>query len=96
MPPGATTFLWDPATSPSRELKQGSDHIIYGLGLLYVVKADTSTLTFARDDGKSVRAEVNGAGSATASFRYKVYGAIAQNFGAPAPTYLSYAASASL
>src|SRR2546426_7310009 len=25
---GGTTFLWDPTTSPSRELKQGSDNII--------------------------------------------------------------------
>src|SRR5207248_10414473 len=56
---GATTFLWDSATSPSRELKQGGDNIIYGLGPIYVVKADSTTLTFARDGSKNVRAEVN-------------------------------------
>jgi RHS repeat-associated protein len=88
---GATSFLWDPATSPSRELRQGSDNIVYGLGPLYVVKGDGSTLTFARDGGKSVRAEVNGSGAVTAAFRYKAYGQTVQSFGATAPTYLGYA-----
>ena len=71
------TFLWDPATSPSRELKQGNDNIIYGLGPLYVVKGDTTTLIFARDGSKSVRAEINSSGAVTASFRYRAYGQLA-------------------
>jgi RHS repeat-associated protein len=87
----AANFLWDPSTSPSRELKQGGDNIIYGLGPLYVVKADLTTVTFARDGGKSVRAEVNSAGSVTASFRYKAYGQIAQSSGSSTPMYLGYA-----
>jgi RHS repeat-associated protein len=87
----ATQFLWDPSSSPSRLLKQGGDNIIYGLGPLYVVRADASTLTFARDGSKSVRAEVNSTGSATASFRYRAYGQIAQSSGAATPNYLGYA-----
>jgi RHS repeat-associated protein len=90
---GATTtqFLWDPSSSPSRLLMQGSDKIVYGLGPLWVVKADGTTSSFARDGGKSVRAEVNGAGTVTASFRYRAYGAIAQSNGASMPAYLGYA-----
>ncbi len=87
---GATTFLWDPSTSPSRELKQGSDNIIYGLGPLYVVKADATTVTFARDGSKNVRAEVNASGTATASFRYRAYGQLAQSTNT-GPTYLGLA-----
>jgi len=87
----ATAFLWDPASSPSRPLVQGGDRIVYGLGPLYVVKADGSTASFARDGGKSVRAEVNGSGTVTASFRYRAYGAIAQSSGASTPSYLAYA-----
>jgi RHS repeat-associated protein len=88
---GATSFLWDPSTSPSRELRQGSDNIVYGLGPLYVVKGDGSTLSFARDGGKSVRAQVTSAGATSASFRYKAYGQIAQSNGAATPSYLGYA-----
>nr|MDP9281444.1 hypothetical protein [Chloroflexota bacterium] len=84
------SFLWDPSSSPSRELKQGNDNIIYGLGPLYVVKADATTLTFARDGGKNVRAEVSGAGIATAAVRYKAYGAIAQGT-VPFTSYLGVA-----
>jgi RHS repeat-associated protein len=87
---GATTFLWDPATSPSRELKQGNDNIVYGLGPLYVVKADATTVTFARDGGRNVRAEVNAAGVATAAFRYRSYGQLAQSTSA-GPAYLGLA-----
>ena len=88
---GSTTnLLWDPATSPSRLLEVGSDKIVYGLGPLYIVSGSATT-TFARDGGKSVRAELNGSGSVTASFRYKAYGAIAQSNGASTPTYLGYA-----
>ena len=82
--------MWDPATSPSRELKQGNDNIIYGLGPLYVVKADTTTLTFARDGGRNVRAELNAAGAATAAFRYRSYGQLAQSTSA-GPAYLGLA-----
>jgi RHS repeat-associated protein len=88
---GSTTnLLWDPATSPSRLLQVGSDKIVYGLGPLYVVSG-SSTFTFARDGGKSMRAELNGSGAVTASFRYKAYGAIAQSNGASTPSYLGYA-----
>lgn len=86
-----TAFLWDPTSSPSRLLQMGTDRIIYGLGPLYVIKADSSTSTFARDGGRSVRAEVNGTGTVTASFRYRAYGAIAQSNGASLPSYLGYA-----
>ncbi len=86
-----TNFLWDPSSSPSRLLMQGSDRLVYGLGPLYVVKADGSTSSFARDGGKSVRAEVNGSGVVTASFRYRAYGAIAVSNGASVPSYLGYA-----
>jgi RHS repeat-associated protein len=87
---GATTFLWDPATSPSRELKQGSDNLIYGLGPLYVVKADATTLTFARDGSKNLRAELTSTGAVTAAFRYRAYGQIAQATGV-SPGYLGLA-----
>ncbi len=86
-----TNFLWDPASSPSLLLVQGGERLVYGLGPLWVVKADGSTVSFARDGGKSVRAEVNGSGTATASFRYRAYGAISQSNGASMPTYLGYA-----
>jgi hypothetical protein len=69
-----TQFLWDPSSSPSRLLMQGSDKLIYGLGPLWVVKADGTTSAFARDGGKSVRAEVNGSGTVIASFRYRAWG----------------------
>ncbi len=87
---GATNFLWDPATSPSRLLKQGSDNIVYGLGPLYVVKADATTLTFARDGSKNVRAELSSTGAVTAALRYRAYGAVAQGTTA-APSYLGLA-----
>jgi RHS repeat-associated protein len=86
----ATQFLWDPSSSPSRLLKQGSDNIIYGLGPLYVVKADATTLTFARDGSKNVRAEVSSTGAVTAAFRYRAYGQTAQGT-IPAPSYLGLA-----
>ncbi|MDP9264830.1 MAG: hypothetical protein M3O91_01740 [Chloroflexota bacterium] len=87
----ATQFLWDPSTSPSRELKQGSDNIVFGLGPLYVVRGDGTTVTFARDGGKSVRAELNASGAVTAVFRYRAYGQIAQSTGTGTPSYLGYA-----
>jgi RHS repeat-associated protein len=83
------TFLWDPSTSAGRVLRQGGDHIIYGLGPLYAVKADTTTLTFARDGSKNIRAELNSAGNVTAAFRYRAYGQLAQSTAA-APSYFGY------
>ena len=87
----ATTFLWDPSSSPTRELKQGSDNIVYGLSPLYVVKADGTTSTFARDGSKNVRAEVTSTGAVTAAFRYRAYGEIAQSSSGGSPTYLGLA-----
>ncbi len=84
------TFLWDPWSAPSRELKQNSDNIVYGHGPLYVVKADATIVTFARDGSKNVRAEVNGAGAVTGAFRYRSYGQLAQNITA-GPSYLGLA-----
>jgi RHS repeat-associated protein len=75
---GATTFLWDPGLAPSREVKQGSDNIVYGLGALYVVKADTTTTTFVRDGSKNLRVELSSAGAVTAAFRYRSYGQVSQ------------------
>lgn len=86
----ATQFLWDPSSSPSWLLKQGGDHIVYGLGPLYVVKADATTLTFARDGSKNVRAEVSSTGAVTAAFRYRAYGQLAQST-TNGPTYLGLA-----
>jgi len=87
----ATNFLWDPGISPSRLLQVGGDRIIYGLGQIYAVKADATVSTFARDGGKSVRAEMTSTGLVTASFRYRAYGAIAQSSGTSAPAYFGYA-----
>jgi RHS repeat-associated protein len=88
---GSTTnFLWDPATSPSRLLEIGSDKLVYGLGPLYVVTG-SGTTTFARDGGRSIRAELSGSGSVVGTFRYKAYGSIAQSNGASTPSYLGYA-----
>ncbi|MGH8514513.1 MAG: RHS repeat-associated core domain-containing protein, partial [Gammaproteobacteria bacterium] len=52
--------------------------------------ADATTLTFARDGSKNVRAEVNSSGSVTAAFRYRAYGQLAQSTAA-SPTYLGLA-----
>ncbi len=88
--PLPTTFLWDPATSPARLLQVGSDRLVYGLGPLYIAKVDGTTATFARDGGKSVRAEVNDLGLVTGSYRYRAYGALAQSSGL-GPSVLGYA-----
>ena len=86
-----TTFLWDPSSAPSPLLQVNSDRLIYGLGPLYVVRADGSTSSLVRDAPGSVRAEVSQSGTVTASFRYRAYGAISQSNGASMPTYLGYA-----
>ena len=85
----AASFLWDPTTSPSRELKQNSDNIVYGLGPLYVVKADATTLTFARDGSKSIRGEVTNTGAVTGAYRYRTYGQLAQSTSTN-PGYVGY------
>jgi RHS repeat-associated protein len=85
-----TNFLWDPSSSLPRELKQGNDNIVYGLGPLYVLKADATTLTFARDGNKNVRAEVSSTGAVAAAFRYRAYGQTAQATVA-SPSYLGLA-----
>jgi len=84
------SFLWDPGSAPSRLVKQGNDNIVYGLGPLYVVKADATTMTLAREGSKNVRAEINSSGAVTASFRYRAYGQLAQAT-ASAPTYFGLA-----
>ena len=86
----AASFLWDPTTSPSRELKQNSDNIVYGLGPLYVVKADASTTTLAQDALGSVRAELASSGAVNTAFRYRTYGQTAQAT-VGQPTYVGYA-----
>jgi RHS repeat-associated protein len=87
----ATTFLWDPTSAPSSLLKHGADNIVYGLGPLYVVRGDASTVTFARDGSKNTRVEVSGSGAVTASFRYRAYGEIGQSHGSANPSYLGLA-----
>jgi RHS repeat-associated protein len=87
----ATSFLRDPATAPSRLLQVAGDRFVYGLGPIYAVKADTSTVTFAQDGSQSVRAEVNAVGGVIASFRYRAYGQTAQTNGSSTPSYLGYA-----
>lgn len=52
-----------------------------------MVKADATTVTFARDGSKNVRAEFSAAGTATAAFRYRAYGQLAQST-TTGPTYL--------
>ncbi len=84
-----TNLLWDARVAPARLLQSGSDRLLYGFGPLYVVRADGSTYTFARDGLGSVRAEVADSGAATRTFRYAANGAIAQNFGG-APTLLGF------
>jgi len=91
--PLPSAFLWDPATSPQRLLQVGADRIVYGLGPLYVAKADGTTTTLARDGGKSVRAEVSDLGLVTGSFRYRAYGETVQS-GGLGPSVLGYAGAA--
>ncbi|MEK6225545.1 MAG: RHS repeat-associated core domain-containing protein [Chloroflexota bacterium] len=85
-----TTFLWDPSITIQRLVKEGSDNIVYGLGSIYVVKADATTVTLARDGSKNIRAEVASSGTVNSAFRYRVYGQLAQTTGTT-PTYLGLA-----
>ena len=85
------SFLWDPLTPLARLLQIGGERIVYGLGPLYGVKADGSTIAFARDGMKSVRAEVNGSGAVTKSFRYTAYGDLqAASPTSATPTFVAY------
>ncbi len=86
-----TSLLWDPSTSVARLLQSGGDRIVYGLGPLYIARADGTTTSFARDGGKSVRAEVDGTGAVSGSWRYPAYGETSQTSGQPAPSILGYA-----
>lgn len=54
------------------------------------MKSDATTLTFARDGSKNVRAELNSSGAVTAAFRYKSYRQLAQST-TSSPTYLGLA-----
>jgi RHS repeat-associated protein len=85
-----TSFLWEPSSSPSRLLRLGNDNIVYGLGPLYAVKSDATTLTFARDGVKNTRAEISTSGAVTGAFRYRAYGQVAQMTNS-VPTYIGYA-----
>ena len=86
-----TSFLWDPASSPSRLLQQGTDRLVYGLGPLYAVSAAGTTTTFAPDALGSVRAELSDLGLVSASFRYRSYGELAQASGLGTPSSLGFA-----
>lgn len=88
--PLATSFLWDPATSPQRLVQAGTDRIVHGLGPLYIARADGTTTTLAQDGLGSIRAEVGDAGLITGSFRYRAYGELARSSGL-GPTLLGYA-----
>ena len=74
-----TTYVWSPAGTPSPLLQSGSDKLVYGLGPLYGVRADTTTYTFARDGLGSVRAEVDDSSAVSKSFRYVAFGAPVQS-----------------
>jgi RHS repeat-associated protein len=86
-----TTFLWDPASSPSGLLQLGPDRIVYGLDPLYGVTANGTTTVLARDGLGSVRAEVSQTGAVAAGFRYRAYGDLAQSYGLTAPSLVGYA-----
>lgn len=84
-----TSYLWDPSGLPQRVLQAGSDRLTYGLGPLYLIRGDGTTLTYARDAQKSVRAELTSVGGVAGSFRYRAYGDIAASTGS-GPTLFGY------
>jgi RHS repeat-associated protein len=86
----ATSLLWDPSSAVSRLLKLGANNIVYGLGPLYAVQG-ASTVTFARDGSKNVRAEVSSTGAVNGAWRYRGYGQIAASSGAATPSYFGLA-----
>jgi hypothetical protein len=65
-----TSFLWDPSVAPAPLLQAGTDRVVQGLGPLYPVRADATTITLVRDALGSVRAEAGEAGTITKAFRY--------------------------
>lgn len=88
---GAIGFLWDTSIAPSPLVEAGADRVVQGLGPLYIVRIDGSTLSLARDGLGSVRAEQDNSGALVASFRYSAYGEIAQaNAAGATPTLLGY------
>lgn len=88
---GSTSnYLWDSRASAAALLQQGSDRVVYGLGPLYVVHADGTTLSYARDGLGSVRAERTDSSGALRAFRYSAYGLVAQSTGG-VPTTLAFA-----
>jgi RHS repeat-associated protein len=66
--------------------------VIYGApGVpLYIVRADGSTLTLARDGLGSIRAESNAGGAVTGAFRYAAYGG-SDSVSIGTPTLLGFA-----
>jgi RHS repeat-associated protein len=88
---GATTkYLWGPgAVAPL--VARGTDVLVRGLGPLYIVKADNTTVTLARDGQKNVRSELNDLGVVQRSLRYAAYGTITASYGSATPTLLGYA-----
>lgn len=87
-PEGAV--LWDSSVAPAALLGSASDRVVYGLGPLYIARADGSTLTLALDGLGSVRAELSDAGAVARSLRYAAYGTLAASSGG-SPTLLGYA-----
>jgi RHS repeat-associated protein len=85
-----TSFLWDTAVAPAPLLVAGADRVVHGLGPLYLVRADATTLTLVRDALGSVRAEITDAGTIAKAFRYAAYGEIVQP-NASVPTLLGFA-----
>jgi RHS repeat-associated protein len=88
-------FLWDPASSPQRLLAATTngttDRVIYGNGPLYLLRGPAQAPVALATDGQgSVRAEVNASQQVTGSWRYALYGQIAQSSGAASPAVLAY------
>ena len=88
----STTYVWDASTAPAPMVQAGTDRIVHGLGPLYTVRSDGTTVAFVRDGLGSVRAEVDGAGSVAKAFRYTAYGdVVGQVPGGAMPTILGFA-----
>jgi RHS repeat-associated protein len=88
-------FLWDPASSPQRLLaattSSSTDRVIYGNGPLYLLRgAAQDSVALVTDGQGSIRAEVNASQQVTGSWRYELYGKVAQSSGAASPAVLAY------
>lgn len=89
---GITNLIWDTSMAPAPLLEAGTDRVVYGLGPLYLARADGSTIRLVGDALSSVRAEVDDLGLVTKSFRYAAYGAISDHSPLDAtPTLLAFA-----